>query len=294
MITETLDPIEVAAMQAQRIQTLERQRDEAVDRALAAEMALAHLQLHFLPVKRGSIGPKGWCKPEDANKEALALRIDERQVLIFPDIDLTAAREMREKAEKVDKIIADEQQIAVKAQQDADALRADAICFWDTMRAIAVDGLGLTDPFECDSNELPKDWKRFEKLSQAVADQRRQLQEAEALVGRYKEALDSGYAYVLRELADLQEDSSPEADAEYAETLRDEKELRDLLALTAAAALSDYRGGVLEEVAKLAIDKAKYHDIEAEDPESNLAVERARAIAFHVFAAEIRAMKAKS
>lgn len=55
--------------------------------------------------------------------------------------------------------------------------------FWDTMRAIAVDGLGLTDPWDVDKPvPLPEDWAAFPTMSANVAAVRRERDELRDLV----------------------------------------------------------------------------------------------------------------
>jgi hypothetical protein len=78
------------------------------------------------------------------------------------------------------------QQKVAMARQILDAmieerktLEADRDRFFDTMRAIAVDGLGLTDPWEVpDDAPPPKDWQEFPLMSQAVKKLRDERDEA--------------------------------------------------------------------------------------------------------------------
>lgn len=48
-------------------------------------------------------------------------------------------------------------------------LTEERVRFWETMRAINVDGLGLSDPLADAAHELPEDWQRFPTTSAAVA-----------------------------------------------------------------------------------------------------------------------------
>lgn len=70
-------------------------------------------------------------------------------------------------------------QLAEAAEARVADLERERVNFFDTLRAIAVQGLGLTDPWEETAPANPEDWSRHATLSEAVADLRRKLAESE-------------------------------------------------------------------------------------------------------------------